>query len=253
MNQKNQETAGVGILVAAFPGEEAGEQALKVLKEARELKYVYFENAAVIRQDAEGGVHYYETGDMSTGKGSGIGALIGGVIGILGGPPGIVIGAGAGAIVGGTAAHGDAGFKDESLEQLGVALKPNTSAIALTTSDKFLHAARKKASDAEIRTVVADLSAQLVAKLDKGKNVALGLVLSEKGLTITEVASKEKYTEVISIIAAKDGVIGDPTEIKDRETFELRGSYKDALTVQAGGVTEEGTRLILLDDEGEKE
>lgn len=240
MNQKKQEITGVGILVAAFPGEELGEQALKVLEEAKDLKYVYFENAAVIRQDAEGGVHYHETGDMSTGKGSGIGALIGGVIGILGGPPGVVIGAGAGAIIGGTAAHGDAGFKDESLEQLGVALKPNTSAIALTTSDKFLHAARKKASDTQIRTLVADLSAQLVAHLDEGKNVALGLILSEEGLTITEVASKEKYTEVISIIAAKDGVIGDPVIAKEVEQWVVPGDTGGLVTGAGIGATTEG-------------
>ncbi len=240
MSQTNQEIAGVGILVAAFPDEEAGEQTLKTLKEAKELNYVQFEDVAVIRQDAEGGVHYHETGDMSSGKGAGIGALIGGVIGILGGPVGIVAAAGAGAVIGGAAAHGDAGFKDESLEQLGVALQPGTSAIALTTSVKFLHAARKKATDAEIRTVVTDLSAQLVAKLDEGKNVALGLVLSEEGLSITEVASKEKYTEVVSIIAAKDGVIGDPVIAKGEEQWVVPGDTGGLVTGTGIGVTSEG-------------
>ena len=94
MSQTNQEI--VGILVSAFPEEASGEHALKVLKEAKELNYVYFEDAALIRQDADGDVHYHETGDMGTGKGSGIGAIIGGVIGILGGPAGVVAGAGAG-------------------------------------------------------------------------------------------------------------------------------------------------------------
>ncbi len=240
MSQTNQEIAGVGILVAAFPEEEAGEQALKVLREARELKYVRFEDVAVIRHDAEGGVHYHETGDMGSSKGAGIGAVIGGVIGVLGGPIGIVAGAGAGAIIGGAAAHGDAGFKDENLERLGTALQPSTSAIALTTSDKFLHAARNKATDAEIRTVVADLSAQLVAKLEEGKNVALGLVLSEEGLTITEVASKKKYTEVISIITAKDGVIGDPVISKEAEQWVVPGDTGSLVTGAGIGYTQEG-------------
>ena len=240
MSQKNQEIAGVGILVAAFPEEDAGEQTLKTLKEAKELNYVRFEDVAVIRQDAEGSVHYHETGDMSSGKGAGIGAVIGGVIGILGGPVGIVAAAGAGAIIGGAAAHGDAGFKDESLEQLGVALRPGTSAIALTTSVEFLHAVRKQASDAKIRTTVADLSAQLVAGLDKGKNIALGLTLSADGLAITEVASKEMYTEVVSIIAAKDGVIGDPVIAKEVEQWVVPGDTGGLVTGPGMGVTTKG-------------
>jgi uncharacterized membrane protein len=126
---KEREVAGVGILVTAFTSEEAGEEALKALKKARSQRQVYFEDAAVIRQDADGEVHYHETGDVATGKGAGVGAIVGGVIGILGGPAGIAIGAGAGALLGGLASKGDAGFDDKSMEQLGVALKSGTSAL----------------------------------------------------------------------------------------------------------------------------
>lgn len=228
MSQINQEV--VGILVAAFPEETSAEQALKVLKEAKQLKYVYFEDAATIRQDAEGGVHYHETGDMGTGKGAGVGALIGGVIGILGGPAGIVAGAGAGAIIGGAVAHSDAGFNEESLEQLGVALKPATSAIAVTTSDKFLHKVHKQISDADMRTTVSNLSAQLVAQLEQGKNVALGLRHTAEGLTIVEVAVKDKVTELISVIAAKDGVIRNTGVEEEPESYYFEGATDQTLT-----------------------
>ena len=93
--EKQEAVAGVGILVAAFTSEEAGEEALKALKNARSQRQVYFEDAAVIRQDAQGDVHYHETGDVATGKGAGVGAIVGGVIGILGGPAGIAAGAAA--------------------------------------------------------------------------------------------------------------------------------------------------------------
>lgn len=240
MSDTKQTMEGVGILVAAFPAEADGEKALNVLKEAKELKYVRFEDAALIRQDADGGVHYHETGDMSTGKGSGIGALIGGVIGILGGPIGIVAAAGAGAVIGGTVAHGDAGFKDKSLEQLGAALKPGTSAIALTTNDKFLHAVRKQANDAEIRTAVSNLSSQLLAKLQEGKNIALGINLSEEGLIIKEVAVNDKLNDLIGVIAAKDGVIGDATVAKEVEQWVVAGTTDGLVTGTGLGVTHEG-------------
>ena len=96
--EKQEAVAGVGIMVAAFTSEDAGEETLKALKNARSQRQVYFEDAAVIRQDADGDVHYHETGDVTGGKGAGIGAIVGGVIGILGGPAGIAIGAGAGAL-----------------------------------------------------------------------------------------------------------------------------------------------------------
>lgn len=236
MSQSNQRI--VGILVAAFPEEASGEHALTVLKEAKELKYVYFEDAALIRQDAAGGVHYHETGDMGKGKGSGVGALIGGVIGILGGPAGIVVGAGAGAIVGGVVAHGDAGFKDVSLEQLGVALKPSTSAIALTTSDKFLHTVRKQVSDADIRTAVSNLSTQLAAKLEAGQNVALGLNLSEGNLEIIEIAVKDKVNDLIGAIAAKDGVLANTHVKEEPENFAIPGAANSS------------SGIIPLDHEG---
>ena len=70
-------------------------------------------------------MHYHETGDMGTGKGAGIGALVGGVLGLLGGPIGLAVGAGIGAAArrGGLRAL-TAGFRNESLNTVGVALKP---------------------------------------------------------------------------------------------------------------------------------
>jgi uncharacterized membrane protein len=224
------EQAVVGILVAAFPEEASAEHTLKVLKEAQDLKYVHFAHAAIISQDAQGAVHYHETGDMTTGKGSGVGALIGGVIGILGGPAGVVVGAGAGAIIGGAVAHGDAGFKDEGLEQLGVALKPSTSALAVTTSDKFLHDVHKARSDADLRTAVANLGAQLVAELENGNNVAFGITHTEDGLTISEVAVNKKLTAFISVIAAKDGVIRNTIVKEEPESYYVAGASDQSLT-----------------------
>ena len=115
-NSETEGVVGVGFLVMAFNDEKAGDEVLKMMKDAKKKKEFYFEDATVIRQDAKGKVHYHETGDMHTGKGAGAGALIGGLIGILGGPAGVVLGAGAGAAIGAAAAHGDAGFRDESLD-----------------------------------------------------------------------------------------------------------------------------------------
>ena len=96
-----QAIPAVGFLVVAFTDAAAADQALDAMKDAKRQQQFYFEDAAVIKQDAQGKVKYHETGDMGVGKGAGIGALVGGVLGILGGPGGVVLGVGAGAVVGG--------------------------------------------------------------------------------------------------------------------------------------------------------
>src|SRR5262245_1246391 len=137
-NVQPQGSPGVGFFVAAFTDENLGDKALAEMKEAKKKQQFYFEEAAVIKQDADGKVTYYETGDMGGGKGAGIGALVGGVLGVLGGPGGVLLGAGAGAAIGGVAASGDRGFRDESLNTVGTALTPGTSAIAVITNREFL-------------------------------------------------------------------------------------------------------------------
>jgi uncharacterized membrane protein len=58
MSEQQEAIAGVGMLVAAFTDEDAGEEALKALKQAKKEQRIYFEEAAVIKQDADGEVHY---------------------------------------------------------------------------------------------------------------------------------------------------------------------------------------------------
>ena len=176
-----QAVPAVGFLVVAFTDATAADQALDAMKDAKKQQRFYFEDAAVITQDAQGKVKYHETGDMSTGKGAGIGALVGGVLGILGGPAGVVVGAGVGAAVGAAISSRDSGFKNENLQTIGVALKPNTSAVAVITSHDFLKAMQQQVPVENIRTVVGNLAAELSTQLAANKSVAIGLLLTRTG------------------------------------------------------------------------
>ncbi len=210
MNQTNQEK--VGVLVAAFTEEASGGRALKTLKEAKSRNYVYYEEIVLIRQDADGDVHYYETGDMTKGQKSGVGFLIGGLVRILGGPT---------SIFASVAPPDHPHFSKKSLETLSVALKPATSAIALIRSADFMQAVLKRVTGAEIKKVVSELSAQLAAKLETGKSVAFGINLSQDGLGIVEVAANDKDEDLIRIISAKNGVIGYISTEEEPETFTI--------------------------------
>ncbi len=235
----------VGFLVMAFTDENAADEVLKELKEAKKQKQFYYEEAAVIRQDAEGKVHYHETGDMRTGRGAGAGALIGGILGLLGGPAGVVVGAGAGAAIGAAAAHGDAGFKDESLETVGVALKPGTSAVVSITSSAFLKAVQKQVPEAEIHESVKNLGEEIARNLEQGKSMALGIILAEDLLAIKEVAVCDDSAEVFGLVVTDDAVVaGAALATEDEVAYEVGIATEGGVAMEAGVITEDQAVIV---------
>ena len=234
-----------GFLVIAFTDETMADKALAEMKEAKGNEEFHFEEAAVVRQGADGKATYYETGDMGAGKGAGIGALIGGVLGILGGPGGVVIGAGIGAGIGGVAAASDTGFRDESLETLGVALKPGTSALALITSDAFLKAIHEKVPVEEIRTAVANLSKEISDQLAANKSLAVRFLVDEEGLTFTEIAADDDSAQVVAAVLTDEGIAAGAAVITDEgAAYKVARATGVGVAVEAGVLTNEGAVVV---------
>jgi uncharacterized membrane protein len=240
-----QAIPAVGFLVVAFTDATAADQALDAMKDAKKQQQFYFEDAAVITQDAQGKVKYHETGDMSAGKGAGIGALVGGVIGILAGPAGVAVGAGAGAAIGAAFAAHDGGFKNDNLQTIGMALKPNTSAVAVITSHDFLKAMQQQVPIEDIRTVVGNLAAELSTQLAAGKCVAIGLLLTPDGLAIKEIAADETSTQVVGAVITGDAVVvGAAVATADGAAYEVVAATADGEAAEAGAVTDEGAVVV---------
>lgn len=243
--QQPQGVPGVGFLVVAFLDEQAADQALDAMKNAKKQKQFYFEDAAVVRQDAQGKVHYHETGDMSASKGASIGALVGGVLGILAGPGGVVVGAGAGAALGGALAAGDKGFRNESLGTIGVALKPGTSAVAMITSHDFLRAVQQQVPIENIRTIVANLAAEISARFAENKNVAVGVLLTPDGLALKEVAANEASVEMVGAVITDDAVVaGAAVVTADGAAYKVVGATAEGAVGEAGIITDQGAVVV---------
>src|SRR5262249_58456289 len=81
-------------------------------------------NVAVLHVKPDGKPKFVESKDWGAGRG----ALLGGVIGIIGGPIGILAGGGVGALA---AKLRDSGFKNDQLEHLRRSLGPNSSAVVV--------------------------------------------------------------------------------------------------------------------------
>ncbi len=160
--------------------------------------------------------YYRETGDMPKGGGAGVGALIGGTLGILGGPVGVALGAGAGAALGAAIAKTDAGFKDANLKKVGTALRPGSSAVAVITDDAFLKDFHKDVPESDIRKFVNGLANEISTRLDDGKNIALGIVMTDQGLAIQELAVAENSSQVVNLLvtnrALRAGISAVATE-----------------------------------------
>jgi len=114
-------TAERKIVAAAFPTPEGGTRGAGAVGGAFPDKVG---NAAVLRVSPEGKVKFVESKDWGAGRG----ALVGGAIGILGGPIGILAGGGIGALA---AKLRDSGFNNHQLEQLGGTLTENSSAVVI--------------------------------------------------------------------------------------------------------------------------
>jgi len=195
------------MFLANYTGQNDADEAFENLKVAKDYGQFYYDDAAVVSRDADGKVSIQEHGDMSTGKGAGIGALVGGVIGILGGPAGVAIGAGAGAAIGGIAAHSDAGFNNVTLEKIGGALPNSTSALAVTTSKDFIESVRSQATDADTLTMAQDIADEISSNLKAGQDVLMALVLTEDGVAATRVVASDDAVAVFGMAATDEGAV----------------------------------------------
>lgn len=239
----NEGIAGVGLLIAAYVDERGANNAYDQLKQAKKSGEFYFDDAAIIRNSAKGKIHIDEKGDMSTGKGAGIGALIGGVVGILAGPVGwAVVG---GAAIGAIAAHHDAGFSKESLKEIGAALPPGTSALAVTTSKDFIEAVRKADTEGETLTFAKDIAAEINGQLSLRQDVLMGLVITEEGVAATKVVSSPTAVSVFGIAATEDGVVAEHVvATADGVAYEIAAETDEGAAYEAGVITEDGAVIV---------
>jgi uncharacterized membrane protein len=93
-------------------------------------------NSAVLFVKPDGKAKFVESKDWGAGRG----ALLGGAIGIIGGPLGILAGGTIGAL---TSKLRDSGFKNDQLEQLGKSLGPNNSAVVIEIASDAVDTAKE--------------------------------------------------------------------------------------------------------------
>ena len=133
------------LILLKFDDTYGAQQAMGAVAALQEMRYAWFEDVAIVQRHHSGRVGIHTT-TGSVSEGALFGWLTGGLIGLLFGPvgflTGIVLGAGAGALIGDAAKR--TGIPKEQLEAIKDELGKGTSMLVLVGSDvdgeQFTHA-----------------------------------------------------------------------------------------------------------------
>jgi uncharacterized membrane protein len=150
-----QQESARKILAAGFATPDGGSRAVGAIAGSMGDK---LGNSAVLYVRPDGRAKFVESKDWGAGRG----ALLGGAIGIIGGPLGILAGGGIGALV---SKLRDSGFKNDQLEQLGKSLQPNSSALVVEISSDTIDKAKELLRPLGAKEVVVEDLDESVANL----------------------------------------------------------------------------------------
>lgn len=179
----NNNSSFEGIIVAAYTHEEAADDTLKRVNQAKKEKTFHFWEAAVIRMDERGRYYLSESKDMSTPKGAGIGAIVGGLIGIAGGPAGVILGSGLGAALGMFIANSDGGINDARFEEVGNALESGNSSLIIVSDHDYLQAMKDYAGEDETAVAMKKLTTGIHEHMEHGTDVAYQITAAGRSVS----------------------------------------------------------------------
>ncbi|MCB9138169.1 MAG: DUF1269 domain-containing protein [Caldilineaceae bacterium] len=139
----SQDTSAVYNIVAyAFPGKNKAAEVVETIKDSDMLADVDVVAQAIVSVDENGKSHISEPGHGVLG--TSIGAVTGGLLGLIGGPAGLLAWTVAGAVIGGVSGkYLGQMIPPEDLEQVGAAMQPNTSMFMMIVEDSVSEQAIK--------------------------------------------------------------------------------------------------------------
>jgi uncharacterized membrane protein len=123
------------VVVVRFTEESKAYQALSVLKECDAEGRIALQSAAVVERTSDGALRVSEGADNVGLLGTASGSLIGMLIGVLGGPVGVLLGWGSGALIGGAFDIDRAVKSDEALGALSRSIPPESTAVIASVEE----------------------------------------------------------------------------------------------------------------------
>src|SRR5215472_16571409 len=156
----NKGSSIYNILVFSFGDTETADVVVKELKDSQKLGGYKVVAEAVVIREADGSIHVHEPGEGGTG--AAIGAVVGGAIGLLGGPVGVLWLAAAGGALGGVAGHfAGRSIPGDDLKKIGEQLQPNSSAFLALVENTDAEAVVNSMAGVQANVVTVTLGDEL--------------------------------------------------------------------------------------------
>ena len=138
----------IELVVRVFDRPEQAAEALEFVESLKQRRVIKVLNAAILSKDEEGKFTVQDSKEITPKKGRILGAITGGLVGLLAGPGGVIVGALAGLAAGGAAGkYIDEGFSDKFLENLEQYLQPGKAALILLMEHHWVQPASEAMSD----------------------------------------------------------------------------------------------------------
>jgi len=161
----SKDTSAVyNILAFNFDGQDTANQTVKAIKSSDALEGYKIAAQMVVEQDAKGKVHIHEPG--KGGLGTAIGAVGGSLLGLIGGPAGVLAWAVGGAVVGGVAGkYLGRPISKGDLKEIGEAMAPDSSAFLLLLEDTYSEGVIKSMSGYSANVVTLTVGDELSGQI----------------------------------------------------------------------------------------
>ena len=186
------------ILVFSFADTHTADEVVNELKASQKLGGYKVVAEAVVIREADGSVHVHEPGEG--GKGATIGAVVGGAIGLLGGPVGVLWLAAAGGALGGVAGHfAGRSIPADDLKKIGEQLQPNSSAFLALVEDTDAEAVVNSMSGIQANVVTVTLGDELSGTITQAVEADVAVSAPQ-----TSQASQPAATEAAAPAASQE-------------------------------------------------
>jgi len=159
------------VVAVRFTEPSKAYQALSVLEQSSDEGRIGLDSAAVVERTPEGELRVPEGSDNVGLVGTASGSLIGMLIGVLGGPVGVLVGWGSGALIGGAFDITRATKAEEALTAFGQAIPPESTAVIASVREPAV-----EVIDGEMAKLGGEVTrrplAQVLDELDAAEDAA---------------------------------------------------------------------------------
>ena len=166
-----KETRKEHVVLANYKVESEAYQALSELKrDAANANYTVSQAMIVKRENGKLNVMDGFVSGITAGDDTRTGGLLGGLIGILGGPIGVLLGGSVGMLVGGAVDAGEMADDASLLEKAGDSIADGETAIILLAQEEYETALTAKLNDFDVSITRLD-AAEVAAEVEHAKEV----------------------------------------------------------------------------------